>query len=249
MHVVIPEEAVILVGGLGTRLGNLTQDKPKPMVPIGSRPFLEYVIVQLKNQGIKRFILATAYKPGVVEEYFGDGKKWGVEILFSNPGGRQLGTAGSIKFAQDQIRGDHFFVLNGDVYFDIDCGKLWDAHQKNNAVATLALAEVSDVGRYGCVSLGEAGLIRGFLEKRNAPGTEGGLVNGGIYIFKREILDLVPGNEDFSLERDIFPKLAGSSLYGVPFPKAYFIDIGILEDYERAFKELPKMPLFLDILK
>lgn len=245
----MPAEAVILVGGLGTRLKDLTRDKPKPMLEVSGRPFLEYLLLYLKAQGLRRFILATAYKGKVVRGYFKDGKNLGVEIDYADSHEKQLGTAGSIKLAEDLIKGDEFFALNGDVFFEISLAKLWRKHEESQALATLALAQVQDIRRFGSVRLNSNGCIEAFLEKKATQESRPGLINGGIYVFDKKILESIPKKQDFSLERDVFPKIASRSLYGVAFPKAYFIDIGLPEDYIRAERELPKRPFPLGILE
>ncbi|MBI4064264.1 MAG: nucleotidyltransferase family protein [Elusimicrobia bacterium] len=236
-----PAEAVLLVGGLGTRLKTLTQNIPKPMLSVGDRPFLEHLILRLKKEGIARFILATAYLSDKMRDYFGDGRKWGITIVYSDPQGRQLGTAGSIKEAEEEIEGKQFFAFNGDVYFDVSLRELWEFHQRKKARATLALARLADTGRYGTVSIDGAGAIAGFLEKNKNPTGADALINGGAYVFDKSILGLVPAGKDFSLEYHVFPKLAGKSLYGLLFPRAFFIDIGTPEDYQRAQELLPPL--------
>ncbi|MBI2069907.1 MAG: nucleotidyltransferase family protein [Elusimicrobia bacterium] len=229
----MPQEAVLLIGGLGTRLGELTKNTPKPMLPLNGRPFLEYLLLRLNKQGCRRFILAVAYHAEEVRRYFGDGKKWGVDIVYSDPDGRQLGTGGSIKEAEELIKGGHFFVLNGDVYFDAPLRELWAFHAQQAASVTLGLAGVPDGGRYGRVALEPDGHISAFLEKD--PGSGGpATINGGLYVFDKKVLGAIPCGADFSLERELFPKLTGRGLYGRCFPKAFFIDIGTPEDYRRA---------------
>lgn len=235
----MPQEAVLLIGGLGTRLRPLTLNVPKPMLPIGDKPFLEYLVLFLKNQGVRRFILAMAHRSEVVTNYFGNGKRWGIEMLYSDPQGQQLGTGGAIRFARQLIEGKQFFALNGDVYFNASLNKLWEFHQHQQAIATLALAKVEDFRRYGSVILNAQNRIERFLEKNSEGAAQEGLINGGIYIFEQSIFDYMPNNAVVSLEHDVFPKLAGKSLWGVAFAQAHFIDIGTPQDYERAQQLIP----------
>ncbi|MBI4668264.1 MAG: nucleotidyltransferase family protein [Elusimicrobia bacterium] len=236
----MPDEAVLLIGGLGTRLGNLTKAMPKPMLAVAGKPFLEYLLGYLKRQGIRRFILAAAHRADVVRGYFGDGLRWGIEIVYSDPDGRQLGTGGSIKEAEELIRGKEFFALNGDIYFEVPLEKLWSYHREKRSSLSLALFSTTDTGRYGSVSLSSDGVITDFFEKNKNPTGRPCLVNGGIYVFNRSILKRISKGVDFSLEYDLFPKIAGKTLYGLEFPAAFFIDIGTPQDYERAQTEIPR---------
>ena len=235
----LPQEAVVLVGGLGTRLGPLTRDVPKPMLLVAGRPFLEYFLLRLKNEGIRRVALAVAYHSQVIKNYFGDGRRLGLEIFYSDPEGRQLGTGGSIKEAENLIHGKQFFAMNGDVYFEAPLDRLWREHCRGAHEITLALASAADSGRYGRVRLDGQGRVASFLEKSATASPGPCLINGGIYVFQRQVLERIPSGVDYSLERDLFPVLAGRSLGGAAFPEAFFIDIGTPEDYDRANRELP----------
>ncbi|MBI4368649.1 MAG: nucleotidyltransferase family protein [Elusimicrobia bacterium] len=235
----MPKEAVVLVGGLGARLGALTKDTPKPMLIVAGKPFLEHFIVRLVRQGIHRIILAVAYHADKMKAYFGDGGSWGAEILYSDPR-RQLGTAGSIKEAEPLIQEDKFFAFNGDVYFNASLAELWDWHVRHRADLTLALAKVIDEGRYGRVQSNDSGLVTAFLEKTKTPDSAPCLINGGAYVVERRVLAEIPKGVDFSLEYGLFPTMANKSLYALAFPEAFFIDIGTPADYERAQALLSK---------
>jgi NDP-sugar pyrophosphorylase family protein len=142
------------------------------------------------------------------------------------------GTAGALKLAEDLIHEEDFFVMNGDSLLDIELRMLMHYHRSMKATATLALAHVDDIQRYGAVGMNELGRIISFIEKR--AGNREGLINGGVYVFAREVLDLIPRGQPVSLEQDILPKLIGRDLYGLPL-KGYFVDIGVPADYIRLW--------------
>lgn len=221
------KQALILAGGLGTRLRSVVSDRPKPMALIEGKPFLEYVLDGLKQQGITRIIFAVGYKGSMVEDYFGDGSQLGLQIVYSYEDG-QLGTAGAIKNAIDKITVDEFYVLNGDTYYEIDYGKLAELNHKNNSIMTLVLREVDDISRYGKATLAGERLI-GFNEKSTE--VTAGTINGGIYYMKKELLERIPDGK-VSLENEIIPMLLAEEQYisGI-VNDGYFIDIGIPEDY------------------
>jgi D-glycero-alpha-D-manno-heptose 1-phosphate guanylyltransferase len=222
-------QTVVLAGGLGTRLKSLLGNRPKPMASIANRPFLEYLLLQLKKYKMTEIILCVGYQGEFIQKYFGDGERWGLSLLYSYE--QELcGTAGALKLAQGLTRGDSFLVLNGDSFFDIDLKELILYHQKKKALATLALAQVDNTQRYGIVKLDHKGQIVGFWEKMK--GGQASLINGGISVFQSEVLKLIPEGRPISLEHEIFPKLIGKGFYGFPF-QAYFIDIGVPEDYLR----------------
>ncbi|MEP7377980.1 MAG: nucleotidyltransferase family protein [Chloroflexota bacterium] len=225
--------AVILAGGLGTRLGPLVRDLPKPMVEIAGRPFLEYLLIQLRGQGYRKVVLCTGHLGELVMTHFGRGESMGLELRYSQePEAR--GTAGAIKFAEPLLSGDRWLVMNGDSFFDIDIGLAVHSHVGSGAMATIALARVDNARRYGTVRLGEGERIEEFSEK-TADADAGSMINGGIYVLERTILDLIAPDRPVSLEREIFPSLVGHGLHGVAFQGA-FVDIGVPEDYLRLHR-------------
>ena len=228
-------QALILAGGLGTRLRGIVKNIPKVMVNIKGRPFLEYLVLQLKNYSLNDIILCTGYLKGKIENYFGNGNNLGVSIIYSEET-EPLGTGGAIKFAENLIPEGDFIVMNGDSLFDIDLCKLIDCHLNKKALATMALAKVKDTLRYGSVEMSKDNKIKSFIEK--AEYSHSNLINGGIYILNRKIFKFIPEGEKISLENDIFPKLIGKGFYGISFDN-YFIDIGVPEDY-RKLRENPK---------
>lgn len=220
-------QAFILAGGLGTRLGSLLSDQPKPMAPVAGRPFLEYLLLYLKKYQVTDVVICSSYRHQVIKEYVGNGARWGLQVCYSREG-QPMGTGGALRLAETLLQTDEFLVMNGDSFFGIDLELLIGYHQKKEALGTLALAQVDNTERYGTVEVDHDGRIVRFLEKTKGVGA--GLVNGGIYVFRRDVLKLIPDGRPISLEHEIFPKLIGKGFYGLPFD-GYFIDIGVPEDY------------------
>jgi len=221
--------AIILAGGLGKRLRPLLGNQPKVLARVLDKPFLEYLLLQLKRYSVNNVILAVGYCGEMIEACFGSGSDLGLHLCYSYEP-EPLGTGGALKLAQNLIHSEYFLVMNGDSFFDINLKVLIRYHQKKKALATIGLAKVDDTQRYGAVELDHEGRIVRFLEKTK--GGQAGLINGGIYVFQREVLELIPEGRPVSLEHEIFPKLIGKGFYGLPF-QAYFVDIGVPEDYLR----------------
>ena len=222
-------QVLILVGGLGTRLREIIKNIPKAMANIKGKPFLEYLILQLKNYNLNDIILCTGYLKEKIESYFENGNRLGVNIVYSEEP-KPLGTGGAIKLAESLVKSDDFIVMNGDSFFDIDLYKLINYHLNKKALATIALAEVKDIRRFGIVKIDKNGKIESFFEKAKKQNSN--LINGGIYLLNKEIFKYIPKDKSISLEKEVFPKLINSNrFYGVSF-KNYFIDIGIPKAYE-----------------
>lgn len=229
-------QAVILAGGLGTRIRKITKDKiSKVMLPVNGKPFLYYILMYLKKQGIKNIVLCVGHKKETIKEYFRDGSEYGVEINYSEEQ-VALGTAGAIKNAEKFIMSDEFFLLNGDTYFPVNLNKLLEFHHLKNALTTMALKEVDDCYRYGKVELDRDFQVKDFVEKGFH---QSGLINGGVHVMKKDILNMIKKDVFVSLEKDILPSLVGKGLYGKVFDN-YFIDVGIPKDYEKAKEEFEK---------
>ena len=226
-------DAVILAGGLGTRIRNITKDKiPKSMLPIKGKPFLEYIIEYLKEYDVNRIILCTGFKREIIRDYFGSGKKYGVNIIYSEEE-TPLGTAGAIKKAEPMISGDKFLLLNGDTLFKINLKELIKFHKDKNAKITIALKYMDDTFRYGRVEINAQFRVTNFVEKGVK---EPGYINGGVYVLNRTVLEVI--NEfPASFEKEVLPQFTQRRLYGKVF-NDYFIDIGVPKDYERAKQEL-----------
>ena len=229
-------QSLILAGGLGTRLRRTAGNRSKPMALIKGRPFLEYLLWQLKKYRLREIVLCIGYLGNQIKEYFGDGRKWGVSIRYSQER-IPLGTGGAIKLAENLVKGDTLLVMNGDSFLDIGLDELIEYHYQKKALATLALVEVENVGAYGVVEIDKKGRIVNFVEKRRYSSSK--LINGGVYVFNRELMNFIPRGRRVSLEEEIFPKLVGNDFFGMA-KKIYFIDIGIPKNYKRAQEELKK---------
>jgi mannose-1-phosphate guanylyltransferase len=227
-------QAIVLVGGEGTRLRPLTEKVPKPALTLVDRPFLAYMIEWLGGHGVSEVVLACGFLPDVLREALaGEEDRAGVTIRYvAEPEPR--GTAGAIRFAADQLGDaleDRFLALNGDVLTDLDLSALLRAHAEREARATLGLHPVEDSSAYGLVHSGPEGAVLEFLEKtgESVPGE----VNAGMYVLERSVLDLIPPGENVSIERDVFPRLVGEGLHGLRLD-GYWMDIGTPERYLRA---------------
>lgn len=227
-------QAIILAGGLGTRLRGVVGELPKPLAPIDGVPFLEYLLMRFKAQGIGEFILCVGHGGKLIRDYLGSGDQLGLTIQYTIEE-KLLGTGGAIKLAESHINGD-FLVANGDTYFEVDLHTMFNSHKATGARATMALARREDTSRYGRVEFDKNDRILSFVEK--APDNGPGHINGGIYIFGKEVFDSIPTGTVCSLEREVLPRLIGRGLHGFTVD-GYFIDIGIPEDYARAKRELP----------
>ncbi len=226
-------QAIVLVGGEGTRLRPLTATVPKPALTLVDRPFIAYMVEWLAGHGISEVVLACGFLPDVLREALGDGEGEGVRIRYVvEPEAR--GTAGAIRFAADQLGEDledRFLALNGNVLTDLDLTALLRAHAERGARATLGLHPVEDSSAYGLVSTGLGGEVLEFLEKSGeaAPGE----INAGMYVLERSVLDLIPAGREVSIEREVFPRLVGDGLHGLRLD-GYWMDIGTPDRYLQA---------------
>lgn len=230
-------QAILLAGGLGTRLRSVVSDRPKPMALIHGRPFMEYVTRELVKNGVTEIIFAVGYKGSMVEEHFKDGSGFGFRAFYAYEE-TLLGTAGAIKNAGQFISGDRFFVLNADTFYRIDYSRLVRCQDELGLDMALVLREVPDVSRYGRALLDGSGRLVGFNEKTEdqRPGT----INGGIYLMKRELLDLIPQGK-VSLENEMIPGwLREGRPLGGFVNDGYFIDIGIPEAYFQFQEDVKK---------
>lgn len=230
-------EAIILVGGLGTRLGRLTNNTPKPMLPIRGIPFLERFLEHLKLSGIERSILATGFKSEVIETYFPSRSSSLPEIQISFEE-TPLGTGGAISKALMKVDSKDIIVLNGDTFLNVDYSKLLNAHLIKQADITVASRYVNPANRYGVITYNQNGRVITFEEKGKK---SNGYINAGVYVCKVESLREIfaPfGANPFSLEKDILTEICSvKKIYDFKCD-GYFIDIGINDDYEKAQLEL-----------
>jgi len=215
-------QAVILVGGEGTRLRPLTSTVPKPVVPLVDRPFIAFMLEWLRAHGIDDVIMSCGFLATSVRNVLGDGSAYGLELRFvEEPDPR--GTAGALKFAE-RLLDERFLMLNGDVLTDIDLTGQIAQHERTGARATLALAPVADPSAYGLVHLNEDRSVRDFVEKPSSDRIDTNLISAGAYVLQRDILDLVPPDRNVSIEREVWPRLIGQGLYGFP-ADAYWLDM------------------------
>ena len=217
--------AILLVGGMGTRLHPLTLKTPKPMLQVAGVPFTEHQIRKAADAGITEIILATSYKSELFEPYFGDGERFGIKIKYAVEKSA-LGTGGGIRNAANLLADcDQVVIFNGDVLSGHDLASQLAFHKKNQADITLYLTQVEDARAYGCVELLENKQIKSFLEKMENPISN--LINAGCYIFNRQIIDQIPQNKVVSVERDTFPNLLANNakVFGY-LDNSYWLDIG-----------------------
>lgn len=231
-----PKEAIILSGGLGTRLQEVAPDLPKPMAPVAGRPFLAYLFDYLKHFNFWHVVLSVGYKHKVIQDYFGH-EHIGIHISYTLEE-EPLGTGGGMRLAMSKVRGHDMFVLNGDTFFDVDLASMWHEHQQSGAMVSIALRKLFKPGRYGTVVLDERKRITAFKEKESR--VRRGWINGGIYIIADDLFNQFDLTSKFSFEKDIMEKeLQRVNIGGYP-SDGYFIDIGIPEDYQRANREFER---------
>lgn len=241
-------KALILAGGFGTRLRPLSCTRPKLMFPIANRPLLDWALESLAKSGVDTVILAVNYMADVLERFFGK-ERYGMEIIYSRET-KPLGTGGPIKKAEEFLKDEeHFFVLNGDILSRIDYRGLHDFHVKKDGDGTIALREVEDPSRFGAVELGKGNQILRFVEKPRPGESPSKLINAGVYILDRSVLELIPGDRNVSTEREVFPVIAQRrKLYGYKF-EGLWIDIGVPQDYIQANKMMLGLLLEKPIVK
>lgn len=230
-------KAVILVGGEGSRLRPLTMNRPKPMVPILNRPFLEHMIAYLKRHDIYDIILALCYLPGSIQDHFGDGSDFGVRLTYVTEDS-PLGTAGAVKNVERHLEGT-FLVLNGDIFTDLDLTKMMGLHRERRAKVTIAVTPVENPTIYGVVETDTDGRVRRFVEKPSPEAVTTNMINAGTYIIEPEALGSIPDGSFCMFERELFPKLVetGEPVYSHP-SDAYWIDIGTPENYLQLHHDL-----------
>jgi D-glycero-alpha-D-manno-heptose 1-phosphate guanylyltransferase len=218
-------EAIILAGGMGTRLRKAVSDVPKPMAPVNNRPFLAYLLDDLKNQKIQHVVLSVGYQYEVIQNYFGT-EYQGIQISYSIEN-QPLGTGGGIVLALEQCLQEAIFILNGDTFFKVNLSKLATFHHQTKADLSIALKAMKDFDRYGIVQT-DGNKILQFEEKKYC---SEGYINGGVYALKKAFLSKQNLPQKFSFEKEILEKPLGQYRAFKGATDAYFIDIGIPEDY------------------
>jgi len=225
-------EAIVLAGGLGTRLRQVVPDIPKPMAPVAGRPFLAFLLEYLEAQDIREVILSVGYRHEVIREFFGTQYR-SITLRYSIEM-EPLGTGGGLRKSLSLAKTSPVFVFNGDTFLKVNYRNMAQAHAASNANITLALKQVDDTSRYGAVEIKEGRIVQ-FLEK----GSHGpGWINSGVYLLSRNIFDEYDLPEAFSLERDFLQPLVVNLKPASYLTTGYFIDIGVPEEYQKAQKEL-----------
>jgi mannose-1-phosphate guanylyltransferase len=234
-----PLEAILLVGGKGTRLRPLTLSVPKPLLPTAGVPFLGHMLARAAACGVTRVVLATSYRSEMFTECFGDGAAFGLQMDYVHEQ-EPLDTGGGIRNAAARLRSgpdDPVVVLNGDVLSGHDLSAQLDLHRKADAAVTLHLLEVDDPARYGCVPTDDDGRVTAFLEKTPHPVTN--QINAGCYVYTRRVIDEIPPGQVVSVERETFPALieSGQTVMGY-LDNSYWLDVGTPESFVRGSCDL-----------
>jgi D-glycero-alpha-D-manno-heptose 1-phosphate guanylyltransferase len=228
------DSAIILVGGRGTRLGVLTEQTPKPLLPVAGRPFLFHVLDYLIRQQIKKVVLATGYLAGEFEQALGSGYR-SLSLAYSYEAA-PLGTGGAIALALASVGASDVFVLNGDTYFPVNLAELSKVHARRQASLSMVLRHIPDVSRYGHMTVAQD-VVTAMHEKGS---TGPGLINGGIYLINRAAFLADAPTGAFSLERDLLPRWIAGHAVACTVADNYFIDIGVPADLARAQHDLAR---------
>ncbi|MDD2715742.1 MAG: nucleotidyltransferase family protein [Candidatus Wallbacteria bacterium] len=227
-------EGLILAGGMGTRLQSSAMGLPKPMFPIEGKPFLWYLLKYLSVSGFQRLVISTGFMADRISDFFGS-RLDGTTIEYSQEE-TPLGTGGAVLHALPLMQGDCFPVFNGDTFLELDPRKLLQWHVENGCDITIALRELQNFERYGCITLTKGKMVETFSEKKSR---QSGLINAGVYVMSRKSLKGLKLPEKFSLETELLQKNPDQLKIGGFVSQGYFIDIGVQEDYNRACREIP----------
>ena len=230
-------KAVLMAGGFGTRIQPLTNTVPKPMLPIVNIPMMEHIIVKLRRSGIDEIVILLYFKPEVIQEYFGDGSKWGVKIIYALPDD-DYGTAGAVGFAREHLD-TTFMIVSGDLVTDFDFDEIIAFHRDKKAKLTITLTPVEDPLQFGVVITDKQGHIERFLEKPSWGEVFSDTINTGIYIIEPEILDYIPPNVSYDFSKDLFPKLMEEkiTLWGCE-ALGYWRDVGNPISYREVHHDI-----------
>ncbi len=228
-------QAVILVGGEGTRLRPLTSTVPKPVVPLVDRPLMGYMLEWLRGHGVQDVVMLMGYLATALREVLGDGSQYGLRIRYiEEPEPR--GTGGALKFAESLLD-ERFLMLNGDVLSDMNLSQQIEQHERTGARGTLALVPVEDPSAFGLVRTTEDRAVTEFVEKPSPDQIDTNLISAGAYVLERDVVDLIEPDRNVSIEREIWPQLVGQGLFAFPH-EAYWLDIGTPERYLEATYDL-----------
>lgn len=240
-------QAIILAGGFGTRLKPVTDECPKPALPIMGRPFLEYQLDLLEQIGVKRVTFSLHYLAEKIQEIFGDGSQYGMEFFYAIEN-EPLGTGGGIKNCEEFLNDDPVVIFNGDVLTDLDLNDVITFHNDNKARITITMTPVEDPTPYGVIFTKPDGRILKFLEKPKREEATQNTINAGIYIYERDVFDEIPPGVNYSVERGLYPKMLENNqpLYGFKTEK-YWLDIGTPEKFLKAHWDLMDSNLKLKV--
>ena len=231
-------KAVVMAGGFGSRIQPLTNSRPKPMLPVVNRPMMENTMITMRDLGIKDFIVLLYFKPEVIQDYFGDGSDFGMNITYVIPDD-DYGTAGAVKLAQDLIGDDNFIIISGDLVTDFDFQKIFDYHEQKKSKLTITLTSVENPLEFGVVIANNEGTIEKFLEKPSWGEVFSDTINTGIYIIEPEILDYIPKGEDFDFAKDLFPLLMEEEVELIAgYAEGYWRDVGNPDSYREVHEDI-----------
>ena len=240
-------KAVVMAGGEGTRLRPMTANQPKPLLPVANRPIMEHVLRLLKKHGFEETVVTVQFLAALVRNYFGDGEDVGMVLQYATEE-MPLGTAGSVKNAEDALKDSPFLVISGDALTDMDLTEMCRFHKENGALVTVGLTRVPDPLEFGIVIADEDGRIQRFLEKPTWGQVFSDTVNTGVYIMEPEVLAEVSAKESVDWSHDVFPKLLarGAPIFGYISDK-YWEDVGTLESYMKAQADVLSRKVEVDI--
>jgi mannose-1-phosphate guanylyltransferase/phosphomannomutase len=230
-------KAIVMAGGMGSRLRPLTLTRPKPMLPVANRPVMAHILEWLRGHGFSEVLVTLHYRAEDIRRAFGDGRSLGLKITYRVEE-KPLGTAGSVKAAEDWIGGEPFLIASGDALTDMDLAALRRRHQESGACLTLGLKHVPDPAQYGVVEVDDRGRVVRFQEKPGPGRAFSNLANTGIYWVEPHVLERVPLDRPYDWSRDVFPELlaAGLPLFGQGLD-GYWCDIGSMTDYHRGQRD------------
>ncbi len=239
----MPRYAVIIAGGEGTRLRPLTYEVPKPLMPVKGKPIVEHILDALVHYGAKDVVLAIGYKADMIMDYFKDGSKFGINIMYSVES-KTLGTGGAAKKAIEEhfkngvnyesgIGENDVLIVNGDNLYDINLNEMYKMHKSENAIVTILAKEVEDITGYGVLTM-DGNVVRKFVEKPNPANAESHIINAGIYILSAMAIEMMPDKEKFSMERDFFEDIVGREKICAYVSKGQWFPADTMERYEKA---------------
>ncbi len=226
-------QAIILAGGVGSRLGNIVKNTPKPFLSVKNNPFILNIVERLINQNVKDIIFCLGYKPQKIKNFFGDGSKWGIKVSYIIEE-KLMGTAGAIRAAYKKISQSNVIVLNGDSFCYFDILGLFKQHRLNNADATLSILKVNKPEKYGLILFNDNMRVNKFLEKNKEYKNKINYINAGVYILKKDLIKKIDNTKPVSLEKDFFPMNLDMNIRAFILKNEKFIDIGTPDSLKKA---------------